>query len=265
MSSAPAGEGPGQAGAPRRRTGTVGVTIVCLLAGLLFGTSAALARSGPATTGATDLVSLITARDEQVKELAEEADDLRLQVQALQQTVDNSTARQLTRTADALAPSVGMGPVSGPAVQVTLDDAGYSLDTLPQGYSVDDVVVHQQDLQAVVNALWAGGAEAVMVMDQRIVSTSAVQCVGSTLYLQGRVYSPPYTITAIGDGERLHAALAADPTVTVYRQWAEVIGLGYAVQDLPEVEMPGFTGGVRPQHASIAELPQGSSDPTPSG
>ena len=65
--------------------------------------------------------------------------------------------------------------------------------------SVDDVVVHQQDVQGVVNALWRGGAEAMMVMDQRIISTSAVRCVGNTLILQGRVYSPPFTVTATGD------------------------------------------------------------------
>ena len=43
-----------------------------------------------------------------------------------------------------------------------------------------------------VNALWAGGAEAMQIMDQRVISTSAVRCVGNTLILQGRVYSPPY-------------------------------------------------------------------------
>ncbi len=58
--------------------------------------------------------------------------------------------------------------------------------------SPDDLVVHQQDVQAVVNALWAGGADAVQVMDQRLLSTSAVRCVGNTLLLNGRVYSPPY-------------------------------------------------------------------------
>ena len=46
-----------------------------------------------------------------------------------------------------------------------------------------------------VNALWQGGAQGIKVMDQRLISTSAVRCVGNTLILQGRVYSPPYKIT----------------------------------------------------------------------
>ena len=60
------------------------------------------------------------------------------------------------------------------------------------GVSPDVLVVHQQDLQAVMNALWAGGAEAMSLMDQRVISTSAFQCVGNVLSLHGRVYSPPY-------------------------------------------------------------------------
>jgi uncharacterized protein YlxW (UPF0749 family) len=235
------------------RKGILGVTAVCLLAGLLFGTSASLASERPLAGGPTDLVSLITARDERVRELSEEAEELRAEVAVLRERVDTSETRRVARRADAMEPTIGVAPVSGPAVRVTLDDAGYTADTLPDGFSVDDVVVHQQDLQGVVNALWAGGAEAVMVQDQRIVSTSAIQCVGNTLFLQGRVYSPPYTVTAVGDPAALHAALAGDPVVTTYRQWADAIGLGYAVEDLPEAQLPAFTGVFRPSHARVAQ------------
>ncbi|WP_151523782.1 DUF881 domain-containing protein [Serinicoccus kebangsaanensis] len=233
---------------PRRYRG-VGVTVICLVAGVLFGTSASLARDGGGPP--TDLVDLITERDAQVRELTRETDDLGAEVEQLRSGQTSSAAVLDGRAADELALGVGAVAVTGPAISVTLDDAGYSLDTLPEGYSVDDVVVHQQDLQGVVNALWAGGAEAVMVQDQRIVSTSAVQCVGNTLYLQGRVYSPPYTVTAVGDTEALHAALAADPVVSTYRDWADAIGLGYAVADLGETELPAYSGAVRPQHATV--------------
>ena len=253
MNAAPGPDGAAGASGWRARRGVVGVTAVSLLAGILFGTSASLADDHRLGGGATDLVGLITARDEQVRALSEEAEQLREEITTLQDRVEDSRARMLARRADAAAPMVGAAAVSGPAVQVTLDDAGYSADTVPEGYSVDDVVVHQQDLQGVINALWAGGAEAVMVQDQRIVSTSSVQCVGNTLYLQGRVYSPPYTVTAIGDPAALHAALEADPVVTTYRQWADAIGLGYEVQDLGEAAVPAFTGTFRPDHAQVAE------------
>lgn len=241
---------PGSDAPARRSSSRVGVTVLCLLAGLLFGTSASLARENP--SGApTDLPELITARDRQVQALTQEAEVLGKEVEGLRAERASSRTGQLIGTADVLAPGIGLAAVTGPAVAVSLDDAGYTLDTLPAGYSVDDVVVHQQDLQGVINALWAGGAEAIMVQDQRIIATSSVQCVGNTLYLQGRVYSPPYTVTAVGDPDRLLGALEADPVVSTYRSWADAVGLGYAVQELGETELPAFVGSVRARHASV--------------
>ena len=71
-----------------------------------------------------------------------------------------------------------------------------------------------------VNALWAGGAEAMVIMDIRVISTSAVRCVGNTLLLHGRVFSPPFEIKAIGDPGRLRAALDADAGVRAFREAA---------------------------------------------
>ena len=176
---------------------------------------------------------------------------------------DSVIATDLSRQADELAPVIGLGPVEGPAVRVSLDDAGYSLETLPEGFTVDDVVVHQQDVQAVVNALWAGGAEAMMIQDQRVISSSAVQCVGNTLFLQGRVYSPPYTITAIGDVDALRMSLLEDPLVENYRGWSETLGLGYEVERLTQVEMPAFDGTPPPEFVRVRDAESGDSGGTP--
>jgi uncharacterized protein YlxW (UPF0749 family) len=237
---------------PGRRTSwRATVPLVTLSAGLLFGTSAALANQSGTVERPTDLAGLVAERDAQVAELTERAEELTQQVDELSRGTFPS--RQVSSQADSLAPVVGLGAVTGPTLRVTLDDAGYSLETLPEGYTVDDVVVHQQDVQSVVNAMWAGGAEAMMVQDQRVVATSSVQCVGNTLYLQGRVYSPPYTISAIGDVDGMQAALEADPVVANYRSWSRTLGLGYTVEDVGEQEFPAYAGPVRGQHATVIE------------
>ena len=96
--------------------------------------------------------------------------------------------------------------------------------------SADVLVVHQQDLQAVMNALWAGGAEAMELMDQRVISTSAVRCVGNVLRLHGRLYSPPYEVRAIGNPADLRTALTASPAVQSYVRDAADVGLGWSVR-----------------------------------
>jgi uncharacterized protein YlxW (UPF0749 family) len=143
--------------------------------------------------------------------------------------------------------------VEGPAVKVSLQDAKLVGGEVPDGQDPDNYVIHQQDVQAVVNALWAGGAEAMMIQDQRVVATSAVRCVGNTLILQGRVYSPPYVITAIGDTNRLLTTLDSDPQVDILREWSVAVGLGYAVEVLSTTQLPAFVGSITPEYAEVAE------------
>src|ERR687883_440089 len=132
---------------------------------------------------------------------------------------------------------------------------GVQTCALPISATPDDLVVHQQDVQAVVNALWVGGAEAMMLMDQRVISTSAVRCVGNTLLLQGRVYSPPYRITAIGDPARMRAALETPAALQIYREFAREFGLGWTVQDAGELTVPAFTGSLDLRYATPLPTP----------
>jgi len=106
-------------------------------------------------------------------------------------------------------------------------------------------------VQSVVNALWAGGAEAMMLQDQRVVSTSAVRCVGNTLILQGRVYSPPYVITAIGNRDAMRSALDTDPAVANLRDWSIAVGLGYDVGNVGSQTFPAYSGSIVPEHAEV--------------
>jgi uncharacterized protein YlxW (UPF0749 family) len=115
----------------------------------------------------------------------------------------------------------------------------------PDGVDPDDLVVHQQDVQSVVNAMWAGGAEAMMIMDQRVLTTSAVRCIGNTLLLQGRTYSPPFVVTAIGDAARMSAALDAEPGVRLLLQYVDKYKLGYEVSVLDSVTLPAYDRPVR--------------------
>ena len=93
-----------------------------------------------------------------------------------------------------------------------------------------------------VNALWSGGAEAMTLMGQRIVSTSAVRCVGNTVILHGRVYCPPFVITAVGEPDGLRDALERDPGVLLFRTYVDRFGLGYTVRNRRSVTLPAYDG-----------------------
>ncbi len=120
-----------------------------------------------------------------------------------------STTPQVSDLQDevaALRGPAGFEKVHGPAITVVLSDAPKDeINSAVENGEVtaDQLVVHQQDIQAVVNALWAGGAEAMTLQEQRVISTTGIKCVGNTVVLHGVPYAPPYEITAIGDLDAL--------------------------------------------------------------
>ena len=87
------------------------------------------------------------------------------------------------------------------------------------------------------------------MQDQRIIASSVVRCVGNTLLLNGRTYSPPYTITAIGNADAMQLALADAPLVTLYKQYVVRFGLGYREDVKSDVRIVGHSEPVRLHHA----------------
>lgn len=227
------------------RLATLGVFA---LAGLIFWVSFNTAHGTNLRTDGSmlRLSDLIQERSRKNADLDASAAAVREQVDALADRDSASSESQKRRLAD-LNRAVGTHPLHGRGLRVTLDDAPSDAPAQVPGVpqpQPNDLVIHQQDLQAVVNALWRGGAEGVEVMDQRLISTSAVRCVGNTLILQGRVYSPPYEITAVGDRDRLRKALDASPAIRNYLQYVDAYGLGWKVEEPRKVSLPGYSGNV---------------------
>jgi len=238
----------------RRRAlrGTVSVALVMALSGALFTANARLA-SGTNTRQPQDLAGLQANEDARRERLGDEVAALRAQVDALTQEQTDTVGLEWQSAGPGYDVASGRVAVSGDGIVVQLDDAPAD-GPRPAGTVPDDLVVHQQDLQAVINALWAGGAEAMALMDQRVVSTSAFQCIGNVLSLQGRRYSPPYVVTAVGDPDDLLDALAADPAVRAYRSWVDAVGLGWSVTEPDRgVDVPAYDGAVDMRYARVPD------------
>ena len=232
---------------------TVLVPVVALVAGLLFATTSRTAQGTDLRAGEnTQLSSLIEQRDADVAGKTEELAALQQQVQAL---TDEAASRN-GEVAAALAQaesgmlSAGLTPLTGAGLAVTLDDApAQDGGVLPTGATPDDLVVHQTDVQGVVNALWAAGADGVAIMGQRLIATSAVICVGNTLLLQGRKYSPPFVVTAVGDTSSMRRALGASYEVQLLQEYVKAYGLTYEVTDQRSVELPAYGSTPELQYA----------------
>jgi uncharacterized protein YlxW (UPF0749 family) len=213
------------------------VPVICLFAGFGFAVSAHESRGTelrpPATANLSDLVRAAEVR---VQVATGQAAGLEREVSratAAAGAGDAGVAAEQAKSAPLRLPG-GLTAVHGPGIEVVLDDASDAVD----GVDPNELVVHQSDLQAVVNALWAGGAEAMTIAGQRVIATSAVRCVGNTLLLNGEVFSPPFQVAAIGRYRTMSEALDGSPGVGLFKQ------LGYTVASADDLDLPGYTGSI---------------------
>lgn len=233
-----------------------GVAAVGVAAGLIIAVNARDAGDDP-ERAATDLVSLARAHTGRLETLEEQNDELREEIAPyLEEHLDGPR-----RAPEEVRVAAGAAAVSGPGIEVALTDAPVPETGIPADRVADDYVVHQQDVEGVINALRSGGAEALTIQGQRVLSTTTVRCVGNVLYVGARVYSPPFVIGAVGDPDALHAALDDSAAVDIYRQWVDLIGLGFEVTVHDDLYVPPTSSSIGLQYAAALEpsvLPEAS-------
>jgi uncharacterized protein YlxW (UPF0749 family) len=226
------------------------VPVACAAAGLLATTSMINAQGTDLRGGRhTDLIGIVAEQRSTVQDLRRSLRNLQSDVDELAASVHGGRLDELHDQLDGLQPGAGLTALEGPGITVTLDDA--PLD-LPGSEDIDPklLVVHQQDIQAVVNALWAGGAGGVAVQGQRIISSTGIKCVGNTVVLQGVPYSPPYRITAVGSTSALSDALEESTDVQTYLQYTDPpYSLGWSVREEARVRLAPYSGSLTLDYA----------------
>lgn len=235
-----------------------GTPLICVLCGALFPISAANSDGDDLRPGRyTDLAALTSAEKRSVDQLTERAAALNDEITALTEGLADVGVRRAQREVETLKDPAGLTPRAGAGITVTLSDAPEEV----RAVSTEDpnlLVVHQQDIQAVVNAMWKGGASAITIEGQRIVSTTGIRCEGNAVLLQGVPYSQPYDISAVGDAAAMTSAIEADQNLAVYRFQAAdpEIAVGWTLTQETLVEAPAFDGLVDLSYAKPLEEPR---------
>lgn len=191
------------------------------------------------------LVQLIRTRQQEVDDLGETLVNLRKDVlDARRRLSDRSEAD--ARRVRGVGMRAGTLPMEGPGVVVTLSDSDREArDPAYRGA----LSVHDVDLQLVVNALWAAGAEAVAVNGQRLVATSPIRAAGETITVNFRPLVPPYEVRAIGaDAKRFEASAVARR----FERWVADLGLGFKVAEKKRVKVSGYLGTLQLSAARTA-------------
>lgn len=177
-------------------------------------------------------------------------DDLQRQEEVLREAADAARERRLrtTSTGRALAErlhrlelSVGAVGVTGPAVEVLLSDAGddRAEDLAGEG------TIRDRDIQDVVNALWAAGAEAIAINGQRLGPLTAIREAGEAVLVDYRPVTPPYRIQAVGDQDEVETRFTESSTAGAFRTLAELYGIGFEVRRRDRVTLRAAAPRIR--------------------
>lgn len=196
-----------------------------------------------------------------VDQLEREQEQLKAQVAALrdelasaqrQAAQDTELLTRLSTDLERERITAGLVALRGPGVVVQLDDSAKAPPAT--GGSADDYIIHEFDLRDVANLLWAGGAEAVAINSERVVSTTSIYCVGTTIMVNETRLSPPYDIKAIGDRASLQALLEDPANLALLRQRAKAYGVQFKVSWANQVDIPAFSGTFSLRHAHAGEV-----------
>ncbi|MCU1623974.1 MAG: hypothetical protein JWL79_2819 [Frankiales bacterium] len=241
--------GPEDRPAPAKgRLGPLARAVVLLvLFGLLTGVAAAQVRGRANASGAArrallaDVQRQTTATDR----LSRQVDQLRTAVAQARDTGlgDGARGRALAAQLSALELSTGQTKVTGPGLLVTLNDAQDPSTTTGNGRGgqLGDGRIYDRDLQDVVNALWAAGAEAISVNGQRLTALTAIRSAGEAILVDFRPLSPPYRLSAVGDVDAMQPAFADSATARRFTTYTSLYGLGFATQRVDRLSLPAAT------------------------
>ena len=165
--------------------------------------------------------------------------------------------------------AAGAVAVSGPGMQVVIGEptsppssgSGRPGST-PQSQVA---VIHDTDVRAVVNELWADGAEAIAVNGLRLTPDSVIRFAGESILLDFSPLTSPYTISAIGDANGLQVGFAQSSIARRLKTLVAVAGIGFRFGGKAKLQLPSVTVG-EPQYALIGPAPSAggpTSSPSP--
>lgn len=226
---------PGRRRIPRR------LTALLVLVGVGTGVAAAQVRQHAGDVGSVRRSLLADVRREtrETDQLAAQADRLRTQVQHVRDQGLGEGARGRSTAAQLAALELVTGGVAvhGPGLVVRLDDApDVSTDnTTSRGGQLGAGRIYDRDVQDVVNALWAAGAEAITINGQRLTAQTAIRSAGEAVLVDFRPLSPPYVLRAVGNVDAMEPAFADGATARRFTTWTSLYGIGFDIsraQDL---------------------------------
>jgi uncharacterized protein YlxW (UPF0749 family) len=213
------------------------IAIVLSFSGLLFGIAVAnTQRQQPILEkNREDLRATITKNIEVLNKTSEDLSSINNEIAQIQTNTPGLDFHGISQSNESnLQVFSGLSSVKGEGIEIVINDA-IKTDSLETA-DLELARVYDSDVQLLVNALWASGAESVSINKSRLTSTSAIRSAGDAILVNYRPLLPPFVISAIGDNE-LRDRLIKHPDYLDLQFVVKTYGLGFNVSEIKDIEM----------------------------
>jgi uncharacterized protein YlxW (UPF0749 family) len=213
------------------------IAIVLSFSGLLFGIAVAnTQRQQPILEkNREDLRATITKNIEVLNKTSEDLSSINNEIAQIQTNTPGLDFHGISQSNESnLQVFSGLSSVKGEGIEIVINDA-IKTDSLETA-DLELARVYDSDIQLLVNALWASGAESVSINKSRLTSTSAIRSAGDAILVNYRPLLPPFVISAIGDND-LRDRLIKHPDYLDLQFVVKTYGLGFNVSEIKDIEM----------------------------
>lgn len=173
----------------------------------------------------------------------------RYETMAKNQAAGLSSTKGLRDSLDEAKLLAGTVKVTGKGIVVTLTDSPKLDPNEDRPDVTENYMVHDSDISNVVNELFAAGAEAIAVNDQRFIASTSVRCVGPAIMVNSKELAPPYIIKAIGDPKVMEEALHLPMGVADGLLLLDMI----KIEKKSDIEIPAYNGSTHYNYAKKKE------------
>lgn len=169
-----------------------------------------------------------------------------LEIERTNSTQNNTELEKLESSIKEGNKIIGLSEVTGDGIVITLND-GKTNSLTSLFLDPNELIVHDTDLMRIVNYLKNTGAEAISINDQRIISTTSIECDGNVIMINGEKIGAPFEIKAIGFPETLININMPGGYVEQLKERG--VEVSVTKSDKEKITIPKYTGVIKFDYA----------------
>ncbi len=227
----------------------IGVVVGLLLTRQVF-TNAPLKSNFPADE--------IAAKDDLFKDFLDEQSYLQSRIVFLREEIEKSESLIEDQSEfsnieflDELKETIGLTELRGEGMEILLDDSPFALR---DGAEVSDIdLIQAADIRDLINIINATNATAVSVNNQRVISTSPISSVGTTILVNNFHIAPPFTISAVGDSDLILERIKNDNLLSSFFDRVAKQNLVLQISVKEWVTVPAYNGDLKSEYINLIE------------